>query len=192
MMDNFKKNKGMNNHGTSEKEGKSGKCKFTPEDDVRLVQLVMSRADRDWIWISQQMVNRNPRQCRERWHNYLDPSLQRGGWTPEEDKLLIEKKKEMGPHWNAIARFFSGRSGNSIRNRWLLILRHEEKMNEKSISTEDSSRKSEAEPSSTTANTSNGKQPTIDDYIDTLFKPSHPVDIFSTTGNDSAMFVGYL
>ncbi|EAY01795.1 Myb-like DNA-binding domain containing protein [Trichomonas vaginalis G3] len=111
------------------KNGKQSKCKFTREDDLKLISLVMSRPERDWVWISQQMANRNPRQCRERWYNYLDPSLQKGGWTPEEDQLLIEKKKEMGPHWNAIARFFAGRSGNSVRNRWLLIMRHEEKNN---------------------------------------------------------------
>ena len=111
------------------KTQKQSKSKFSPEDDLKLIQLVMSRNDRDWVWIAQQMSNRNPRQCRERWYNYLDPSLHKGGWTPEEDQLLLEKKKEMGPHWNAIARFFRGRSGNSVRNRWLLIMRHEEKNN---------------------------------------------------------------
>ena len=111
------------------KTQKQAKSKFSKEDDLKLISLVMSRNDRDWVWIAQQMTNRNPRQCRERWYNYLDPSLHKGGWTPEEDRLLMEKKKEMGPHWNAIARFFSGRSGNSVRNRWLLIMRHEEKSN---------------------------------------------------------------
>eukprot|EP00300_Choanocystis_sp_HF-7_P015120 c18939_g1_i7.p2 GENE.c18939_g1_i7~~c18939_g1_i7.p2 ORF type:complete len:109 (-),score=21.52 c18939_g1_i7:593-919(-) len=28
-------------------------------------------------------------QCRERWRNVLDPSINRGLWTPEEDRLFI-------------------------------------------------------------------------------------------------------
>lgn len=29
-------------------------------------------------------------QCRERWCNVLDPSLDKGQWTPEEDARLLE------------------------------------------------------------------------------------------------------
>ena len=51
------------------KTQKQAKSKFSKEDDLKLISLVMSRNDRDWVWIAQQMTNRNPRQCRERYKN---------------------------------------------------------------------------------------------------------------------------
>ncbi|KAH0788933.1 Myb-like DNA-binding domain containing protein [Histomonas meleagridis] len=70
------------------------------------------------------MGTRNPRQCRERWNNYVNPDLRKDPWTPEEDKILEEKYAEIGPKWNKLARFLSNRSDNSIRNRWMMISRH--------------------------------------------------------------------
>ena len=106
---------------------KPAKSKFTLEEDEVLTQLVMTSVVLDWNQIAAKMPNRNPRQCRERWQNYLDPHLTQNEWTEEEDKLIIQKQEELGPRWNAIARFFKGRSGNSIRNRYLMIQRHNEK-----------------------------------------------------------------
>ena len=106
---------------------KPAKSKFTLEEDEVLTQLVMTSVVLDWNQIASKIPNRNPRQCRERWQNYLDPHLTQNEWTEEEDKLIIQKQEELGSRWNAIARFFKGRSGNSIRNRYLMIQRHNEK-----------------------------------------------------------------
>ena len=103
---------------------KVGKSKFTAEEDAFLTQLVQNSIEIDWSSISKQLKNRNARQCRERWQNYLNPNLNMASWTPEEDIMLIEKFKEHGPHWNVIAKYFGGRSGNSVRNRILTIQRH--------------------------------------------------------------------
>jgi hypothetical protein len=67
------------------------------------------------------MQTRNPRQCRERFKNYLDPELNREPWTEEEDSLLEEKYREFGAKWNKIGQFFLNRSDNSLRNRWMMI-----------------------------------------------------------------------
>jgi len=103
---------------------KHSKAKFTAEEDSKLVKLVSQCSEIDWSVISKQMKNRNARQCRERWQNYLNPNLNLSNWTPEEDLLLIEKYQEIGAHWNVIAKCFPGRSGNSVRNRILTIQRH--------------------------------------------------------------------
>jgi len=120
-----------NNDYMDDKKGKAPKAKFSPEDDLLLIQLVENSPEKDWFEIARQMKNRNARQCRERWNNYLDPNLHLGDWTEEEDRLLLEKHQEIGSHWNAISRFFEGRSGNSIRNRFLMIQRHQRKKNKK-------------------------------------------------------------
>ena len=33
--------------------------------------------------------NRSGKQCRERWHNHLDPRVKKGDWSSEEDRLII-------------------------------------------------------------------------------------------------------
>lgn len=103
------------------------KIKFTEEEDAKLHALVMQYGAKDWIHISQLMGTRNPRQCRERWNNYVNPALRTDPWTAEEDMLLDQKIAEFGPKWNKIAKFFRNRSDNSIRNRWMMMARHRAK-----------------------------------------------------------------
>jgi hypothetical protein len=103
------------------------KLKFSPEEDELLVSLVREYGVKDWIKVASLMGTRNPRQCRERYKNYLDPDLRRGGWTPQEDELLEAKYKEYGVKWNKIARFFVNRSDISLRNRWQVLARHHAK-----------------------------------------------------------------
>jgi hypothetical protein len=64
------------------------------------------------------MPNRNVRQCRERYKNYLAPNLRQGDWTAEEDALLTQLFMEHGAKWNTISRSFVNRSDISLRNRW--------------------------------------------------------------------------
>jgi len=48
---------------------------------------------------------RNGKQCRERWLNFLNPSIRKGKWTVQEDLLLLQKQKEFGGNkWSKIAR----------------------------------------------------------------------------------------
>lgn len=103
------------------------KVKFTEEEDAKLAKLVMLHGSKDWIQISKLMETRNPRQCRERWNNYVNPALRTDPWTAEEDQLLDQKFAEFGPRWNKISKFFVNRSDNNIRNRWMMIARHRAK-----------------------------------------------------------------
>ena len=104
------------------------KIKFTPEEDALLLSLVKEHGSKDWIKISQLMNGkRNPRQCRERYKNYINPDLRKDNWTKEEDELLIQKYAEFGGKWNKIAKYFVNRSDNHLRNRWMMIARHQAK-----------------------------------------------------------------
>jgi hypothetical protein len=49
------------------------------------------------------MAGRTVRQCRERWKYYLEPSINKLEWTPQEDQLLMEKHHDLGPRWAQIA-----------------------------------------------------------------------------------------
>lgn len=96
----------------------SKKVKFTKAEDAKLAMLVAEYSDNDWKTIADHMVPRTARQCRERWTNYVNPSLSKDPWTPEEDLLLIEKHKEFGNHWKIIEKYFNNRSKNNIKHRW--------------------------------------------------------------------------
>ena len=116
----------------------SVKVKFTPEEDEKLKMLVLAHGTNSWSFIAKLMETRNHRQCRERWKNYLNPSLRSDPWTFEEDKLLVDKYAEYGPKWNKISKFFVNRSDNSIRNRWQLMLRQWERQNKSSTNSHES------------------------------------------------------
>lgn len=92
--------------------------KFSPEEDITLNNLIAINGPRKWDKIALSMPGRTGRQCRDRFQNYLNPSLTNGPWTDEEDKLLEQKVNEIGPHWNKIIKFFNGRSTNNVKNRW--------------------------------------------------------------------------
>ena len=47
------------------------------------------------------------KQCRERWHNQLDPNIKKEGWSEEEDRVLLQAHTELGNHWVEISKVFS-------------------------------------------------------------------------------------
>ena len=95
---------------------------FSPAEDQRLRILVDQLGTASWKEIAKRMPNRTARQCRERYKNYLSPSVVNGPWTPEEDALLIEKVHELGVKWATIVRFFTSRSDVNIKNRWKTLV----------------------------------------------------------------------
>lgn len=109
-------------------KGRVHKLKFTYEDDQRLAQYVAMIGEGDWNKIAKLMGDRNGRQCRERWNNYINPNLRNDAWTAEEVKLLIQKYEEFGPRWNRIAKAFNNRSTNNVKNKWLTMKRREERL----------------------------------------------------------------
>ena len=96
------------------------KQKFSPEEDEMLKVLVGQHGN-DWKLISEHFSNRNPRQCRDRWKNYVSPMVTKVPFTPEEDNLLIQKFNEYGRQWSVISKFFSGRTDIHVKNRWTTL-----------------------------------------------------------------------
>jgi hypothetical protein len=92
--------------------------KFTQEEDLRLRSLVDQIGAKSWEAVAKFMPNRSARQCRDRYKNYLLDNLVCDAWVPEEDAVIFEKFKEIGPKWVEISKFLNGRSGNHVKNRW--------------------------------------------------------------------------
>jgi hypothetical protein len=110
----------------NQRSHKKRRCLWTTEEDAKLLEQVEKYGPRQWSNIANAMGNssestRTDRQCRERWHNHLDPSIKKSTWTREEDKILIDAHQKgqvnLG-HWADIAKRIPGRSGNAVRDRW--------------------------------------------------------------------------
>jgi hypothetical protein len=104
------------------------RSKFDQEEDKRLLAAVMSLGTDDWIQIAAFVPGRNARQCRERWRNYVDPTLIKDDWTEAEDQLLLGKFRDLGSKWDVISTFFQGRSRNNVRNRFAFLQRSLDRM----------------------------------------------------------------
>ena len=76
---------------------------WCPEEDAQLVAVVRA-GGRTWKQVAQLLGGRTSKQCRERWCNHLDPSIKKGGWTDEEDQLLLDAQAQLGNRWCEISK----------------------------------------------------------------------------------------
>ena len=47
-------------------------------------------------------IERNGKQCRERWVNFLNPEIKKEPFSVEEDIFILQKKLEIGNKWAEI------------------------------------------------------------------------------------------
>jgi hypothetical protein len=91
---------------------------WSQTEDEQLMTAVAQLGSKKWTDIAKLVPNRTSKQCRERWCNRLAPQVKHEPFDPWEDAIIVEKQKEMGNRWSAIARQLPGRCANAVKNRW--------------------------------------------------------------------------
>ena len=104
--------------GTSKKPKSNRKRPWTEKEDALLIKLVEKYGPVRWSSIARSITGRLGKQCRERWHNHLNPEIKKTDWGRDEEWILYLTYYAIGSKWANMTQILMGRTDNAIKNHW--------------------------------------------------------------------------
>jgi hypothetical protein len=112
-------------HAIIAQQNATMKKKWSPEEDIKLVDLVAKHGLKKWSVIANELPGRKGKQCRERWINVLDPTISKEPWSEDEDRIIITCfRNGTGGQWTKMSQQMVGRTDNAIKNHWHSSMKH--------------------------------------------------------------------
>jgi hypothetical protein len=98
---------------------------WTAEEDRAVNEHVRRYGPAKWSKIADALPGRIGKQCRERWHNHLDPNVSKKAWSEEEDRMILEFHSTVGNRWSEIAKQLPGRYVNFFVTQLIILFYHQ-------------------------------------------------------------------
>ena len=110
---------------------KTKRCVWTEEEDKLILKMWEEEAVKDWSRIadglaelqSSKIGKKTPKQCRERWHNKINPGIKASAWSKEEEEQFFDLFRRYGAKWSELAARLTGRTDNMVKNFYYCKLR---------------------------------------------------------------------
>ena len=115
------------------------KQSWTEEENNRLRRLIEQHGE-NWKFIATFfksktlfILERNDKQLKDHYLNYLRPNLNKGQWSIDDDLRLIELINTYGKNWKLIEETMTDRSRNQIKNRYFGRIKRIDELKKKRI-----------------------------------------------------------